>query len=64
MTEIADEQLPLAVAALWMPTDDVRVDSAVEMVELLHGIPVTDHHQVFEDVYGRLQQTLADASGQ
>ena len=64
MTETDDEQLPLAVASLWMPTDDIRVDSAVEMVELLRDIPVSDHQQVFEDVYGRLQQTLADASGQ
>jgi hypothetical protein len=64
VTQTPDEQLPLAVAVSWIPTDDIRVDSAVEMVALLRDIPVSDHHQVFEDVHGRLQQTLADASGQ
>lgn len=64
MTEPTDAQLSLAVATTWSPTGDVRVDSAVEMVALLQDMPVAEHQQVFEDVYRRLQQTLADASGQ
>lgn len=64
MTQGAEEQLPLAVASAWTPTGDVRVDSAVDMVAMLREVPVSDHQQVFEDVHRRLQQTLADASGQ
>lgn len=64
MTQGSEEQLPLAVASPWTPTGDVRVDSAIEMVGMLRDIPVSEHQQVFEDVHRRLQQTLADASGQ
>lgn len=64
MTDPAEAQLSLAVATTWTPTGDIRVDSAVEMVATLKATPVAEHQQVFEDVYRRLQQTLADASGQ
>ena len=62
MSEI-DEQLPLAVPGSWKPTGDVRVDSAVELVEAVRELPLREHQAVFEDVHGRLQQALADASG-
>lgn len=64
MTEGMEEQLALAVATNWTATGDVRVDSAVDMLSMLREIPVSEHEQVFDDVHRRLQQTLADASGQ
>lgn len=63
MTTSEEAQLPL-VAQPWTPTGDVRVDSAVELIGDLANIPVADHLAVFEDVHRRLQDTLADASGQ
>ena len=59
-----DDQLALAVPTAWNPTGDVRVDSAAEMVAALSDLPLSDHQQVFEDVHRRLQQALADATGQ
>lgn len=64
MTQGSEEQLPLAVVSSWTPTGDVRVDSAVDMLDALRDLRVSEHQQVFEDVHRRLQQTLADASGQ
>lgn len=58
-----DEQLPLAVPGAWKPTGDIRVDSAVELVEAVRDLPLGEHQSVFEDVHGRLQQALSDASG-
>lgn len=63
MTTSEEEQLPL-VAQPWVPTGDIRVDTAVELVADLAGMPTADHLAVFEDVHRRLQDTLADASGQ
>ena len=62
MSEI-DEQLPLAVPGTWTPTGDVRVDAAVDLVLQVQEQPLSEHQAVYEDVYGRLQQALADASG-
>lgn len=63
MTTSDEEQLPL-VAQPWTPTGDVRVDSAVELVEGIAALPVDEHLPVFEDVHRRLQDTLSEASGQ
>ena len=63
MTTPEEEQLPL-VTQPWTPTGDVRVDTAVERVADLASLPTADHLTVFEDVHRRLQDTLADASGQ
>jgi hypothetical protein len=63
MTTPDEAQLPL-VAQPWTPTGDVRVDSAVELIGDLANLPVAEHLAVFEDVHRRLQDTLADASGQ
>ena len=57
------ETLPLAVAAQWTPTGDVRVDTAVELLEGIHEHPVADHLAVYDDVHRRLQDTLAEATG-
>ena len=59
-----DDQLALAVPTGWTPTGDIRVDSAAEMVSALPTMPLSEHQQVFEDVHRRLQQALADATGQ
>ncbi len=59
-----DDQLALAVPSAWLPTGDVRVDSAAEMVATLATLPLSEHQQVFEDVHRRLQQALADATAQ
>lgn len=58
-----EEQLPL-VAQPWTATGDVRVDTAVELIGDLANLPTADHLAVYEDVHRRLQDTLADASGQ
>ena len=58
-----EEQLPL-VTQPWTPTGDVRVDTAVELTGDLANLPTTEHLAVYEDVHRRLQETLADASGQ
>lgn len=58
-----EEQLPL-VAQPWTATGDIRVDSAVELVDGLTDLPIPEHLAVFEDVHRRLHDTLADASGQ
>lgn len=58
-----EEQLPL-VTQPWTPTGDVRVDTAVELIGDLANLPTTEHLAVYEDVHRRLQETLADASGQ
>ena len=63
MTTADEEQLPL-VAQPWTATGDVRVDSAVELVGGLAGMPVDEHLAFYEDVHRRLQDTLSDASGQ
>ena len=63
MSEMPDEQLPLAVPTTWIPTGDVRVDSAVELLSDIHDLPLHEHHAVYEDVHRRLQQALADATG-
>ena len=63
MTDTPDDQLPLAVPTSWTPTGDVRVDSAVELVADLSDLPLADHPEVYEDVHRRLQQALADATG-
>lgn len=59
-----DDQLSLAVPTAWTPTGDLRVDSAAELVGALAEMPLAQHQQVFEDVHRRLQQALADATGQ
>lgn len=64
MSEIDDDQLSLAVPTAWSPTGDVRVDSAAALLEALADSPLAEHQQIFEDVHRRLQQALADATGQ
>lgn len=59
----ADDLLPLAVGQTWNPTGDVRADSAVELLDTVKDLPLQERVPVFEDVHRRLQQTLADASG-
>ena len=62
-----DEQaahLPLAAVHGWTPTGDVRVDTAVELLQQLPELAVAEHLAVFDDVHRRLQDTLADAAGQ
>lgn len=63
MSMSEDEQLPL-IAQPWTPTGDVRVDSAVELLDSLAELPISEHLAVFEDVHRRLHETLADTSGQ
>lgn len=63
MTEMPDEQLPLAVPTSWTPTGDVRIDSAVELLASIRELPLQEHQAVYEDLHRRLQQALADATG-
>ncbi len=63
MTDMSDEQLPLAVPTVWSPTGDARVDSAVELLGSIRELPLAEHQAIYEDVHRRLQQALADATG-
>ncbi|HEV2086866.1 MAG TPA: hypothetical protein VGR21_01010 [Cryptosporangiaceae bacterium] len=40
-------------------TGDVRVDTALERLDALAAVPVTEHVAGYEDVYRTLQETLA-----
>ncbi len=59
----AEDLLPLAVGETWVATGDIRVDSAIELLDGVKELPLQERGSVFEDVHRRLQQTLADASG-
>lgn len=63
MTDLPEEQLPLAVPTSWTPTGDVRVDSAIELLGSIRDLPLPEHQAVYEDLHRRLQQALADATG-
>ena len=47
MSEMPDEQLPLAVPTTWNPTGDVRVDSAVELLSDIRDLPLHEQHAVY-----------------
>ena len=43
---------------------DPRVDAAMRRAAELAGTSPTEHVEIYEDVHRRLQEVLADASGQ
>jgi hypothetical protein len=42
------------------PTGEPRVDAALERLDELEGLPVTEHRAVFEDVHRRLRDVLGE----
>ena len=62
--EPATEPGPVRGGA-WSSTGEPRVDAALARLDELEGLPVTEHHAVFEDVHGRLSEVLGElAAGQ
>lgn len=41
-------------------TGELRVDAALELLDQLPGLPVTDHPELFEQVHERLTEVLGE----
>ncbi|MDP2013065.1 MAG: hypothetical protein Q8L05_02455 [Actinomycetota bacterium] len=50
------------VLAVWEPTGDVQVDSALEQLATLDELSVHDHAEVLTSVHSSLHQRLTDIS--
>jgi hypothetical protein len=57
LEEVEDRELVLAV---WEPTGEYRVDSALELLARLDPDDIHEHAAVFDEVHQRLRATLTD----
>ena len=62
--EVVVPQAPVVSMDTLPITGEARVDDALGRLADLHGLPVHEHVDVFEDVQRRLHETLADLAGQ
>ena len=62
--EVSAPQAPVVSMETLPITGEARVDDALGRLADLHGLPVHEHVDVFEDVQRRLHETLADLAGQ
>jgi hypothetical protein len=62
--EVQTPQAPFVSMDTLPITGEARVDDALGRLADLHGLPVHEHVDVFEDVQRRLHETLADLAGQ
>ena len=62
--EVVVPQAPVVSMDSLPITGEARVDDALGRLADLHGLPVHEHVDVFEDVQRRLHETLADLAGQ
>ena len=62
--EVVIPQAPVVSMDTLPITGEARVDDALGRLADLHGLPVHEHVDVFEDVQRRLHETLADLAGQ
>ena len=62
--EVSAPQAPIVSMDTLPITGEARVDDALGRLADLHGLPVHEHVDVFEDVQRRLHETLADLAGQ
>lgn len=54
---------PQRAEEVTVSTGNMDVDAAIARLAELDGLPTGQHVAVFEDVHGRLQQTLAHVDG-
>ena len=67
MTELDDEDVlvlvdaePELVLAVWEPTGDAAVDTALEELAKLDDLAIADHVEVFSGIHSALHARLVD----
>ncbi len=58
--ELVDEEVVALELPVWEPTGEGRVDAALDRLHDVVNLPTAEHVEVYEDVYRRLGEALAD----